>query len=443
MFPLWIFLLFVVFVTLFALCFYLGEGHPFYPSFIVTGMFSLVSFVSFVYSWANGLDISFPSFAVLSLLVLAFVVGDCLFRSFYNTYLAKPALPFEKPLRLSVRWYWCLLAALLIAGVVAWQAKNLYDDVFSYFGPGTQPTNFSEFVKAARLLATNNLYSEPYLLSQLLALEKCLCYVFLFLFLRNLIFWGYKGRDLWLLAPWPFYLVSMFLTTGRTEFIMALVFFVLVLALGLQKKYAYTKKGNLRLGLYSLPLIALFLVAFFSNWVGRVAHPLDYLLFNYMGSSINAFDAVITSSQEPVTRFGEDTLYSLYSLLNTLTKGGIPALPNAKMDGVEVGEVWTNIYTGYYRWIIDYGYLGALSFSFFWGSAYSWLFSKIANKAHFNFWFLIAAWLVYPLVFLAIEDGFIAIYSFSLLYSVVYLLFFYWLFIAHPEKKLRSVSSTK
>jgi oligosaccharide repeat unit polymerase len=241
-------------------------------------------------------------------------------------------------------------------------------------------------------------------------------------FIFNLFFYGFHLTDILLLVPLPIYFFSSILTTGRTDLIFLFCVVIFSIFFCAQKRFNYSFLVNLLLVLFSViagvSFVAFFFFANFNKYGGIGDFSLE--LFRYSGSAINALDIFLNSAQPRTSIFGQHTLYSIFSLLFRLGFG-VPALPNAALPATMIFKISTNIYTVYLRWIIDYGFFASFLISFFWGLIYSYFFCSFESKQRIGYSAVVLAYLMYPVVFSSIEDGFIATYSFSLLYNGVYM----------------------
>jgi oligosaccharide repeat unit polymerase len=439
-----------LFLLLFALvCFtlYVGKGRSFFPSLVVEGMFLLTSAVCLVYSALHNLDIAWTTVFFFFLVILAFFLADWLFRMFYRSFFHAPRAraPFFAPAEVHLSWWLALLIFLFFAFIVAWQGWSVIKQVQARFGADAI-SGWMDYLTKAREMATSNLLDTPYLLAQLLAIEKALSFVLGFLFVSNVVFYGFKGRYLWYLLPLPLYVASIILTTGRTEliYLFCVVFFAFLFAMG--KKYAHSRQGKIRTGAVALVGIGLFALAFlFLGSIRKSSTTHDSFagsIYKYLGEPISLLDYYFAHASEPNTLFGEHTLYSLYAFLHTL---GVPvaSLPNSHLEGVYIGGVLSNVYSLFIRWVMDYGYVGTLGLTFFWGLFYSFLVSHEEERGSFGFYELLVSWLFYPLVLISIEDGFIATYALSFFYFVIYLALFYYLFAGRQPRCLYEPKGTR
>jgi oligosaccharide repeat unit polymerase len=437
-FPLHLLTLFLLLFGLVAFTLFVGKGRSFLPSLVVEGMFLLVSAVCLVYSAAHALDVAWTTVFFFYLLVLAFFLADWLFRMFFRSFFHhsdKAPSSFSAPHEVRLRWWVLLLVLAFFSAIAAWQGLSIIRQVRARYGAAAI-AGWLDYLTKARLMATSNLLDTPYLLSQLLALEKALSFVLGFLFVSNVVFYGFKWRDLLFLLPLPLYVLSIILTTGRTEliYLFCVVFFSFLFAMG--KKYAHAPKGKLRTGAVSLVGIALFALAFLLLGSIRKSSTSNdgftASVYKYLGEPISLLDYFFAHSSAKNTLFGEHTLYSLYGFLHAL---GIPvaALPNSHLEGYYIGGVLSNVYSLFVRWVMDYGYVGTIGLTFFWGLVYSFFVSYEEERKSFGFYELLVSWLFYPLVLIAIEDGFIATYSLSFFYFVIYLALFYYLFVGRKR----------
>lgn len=421
-FPTNVCILLVYFIFLDFVLIILGRKKMFYPSLVLSGMFTITCAVSFLFSNSYGYDIRVNTVVVIILMSLAFVSGDVLFRFFYRSCIKKqPEAPktITVPSRFVFHWWLFIIVLALLAGVTYLQYKTEMSLVTEYLK--AEPESFYDFLHTARIMATNNILSLPTYLNQLMAIIKCVSYVLIFGFIFNITFYRFNLSDLLFLVPLPIYFVSMVLTTGRTDMIFFFGVMIFSIFFCIQKRSRYDSVGNVLIALSCLILGFAFCLIFFAT--GKLKYgggsSLD-TVYNYIGSPITNLDVYLNGVSSETTIFGEHTLYSLYNLLAKFGLN-VPSLPNASLPGVTYPNFSSNIYTMFLRWIMDFGLAGCFLLSFFWGTVYSLFFLKAEDNQGISFFLLVLAYLMYPLMLSSIEDGFIATYSFSLLYNVIYM----------------------
>ena len=153
----------------------------------------------------------------------------------------------------------------------------------------------------------------------------------------------------------------MILTGGRQQF-MYLVMFAMV---SFFLVYRNSHRGRSMLS-QELMIIGIALVAFLFCFLGigvingKIGFNTSFLnvLVHYAGTNISAFDVYINEMVMPDTRYiGTTTLDPIYIFLNN-HGFDVPRFYQYITLFTAFGQVTTNVYTAFYRYIHDFGYLG-------------------------------------------------------------------------------------
>lgn len=290
-------------------------------------------------------------------------------------------------------------------------------------------------------------YSVSSLAQQLLTVSNSMALLFSYVFIYNL---GKKKRfplKFLYVTPVVLYFVTTLLTSSRAMFLHFMVTIFVMWLLVRQRKNGFSNRGNIKLFSKVLLLASVVIVAFYyaGTLTGKSMHydSLSDNLANYFCSSIYAFNSFLTDSSK-FTRtdfFGIHTFSGIYSTLRSFGCN-IPSSIIA-LEYIPCGYVVTNIYTAFRRYFQDFGWFGMAFVLFCISFFYSKRIKYNRLESYSGIRTIVTAMVFYPLVFMSIEERFFMnVVSISTVYTIIYLVFFYY-FLVYPSTRLKEVSSSR
>lgn len=283
---------------------------------------------------------------------------------------------------------------------------------------------WSESMAEYRMAIMTGEVSISRLVSQLRAITTASTYLFLFLFIHNIVKGdSFKNNHLYLLACIP-HLIIIFLTGGRIgylSFAAIILWYIFILIASKLTKYQYSKfvyrfsrKAALFAGLLLLLFFSLRIVMgrsttkerTFTNYIGEyIGAPtlnLDYFISRHNPPNLIDYD------------FRKSTaLVGLSSFCYPNARNIPPKYGSRDMGFREGygGAVFGNVYTAFARYYADFGYLGVFLFPFTLGAILMKVMSSALSKKtlfskRYIFSVIVYAFFYNQLVIYAADDTF-------------------------------------
>ena len=242
------------------------------------------------------------------------------------------------------------------------------------------------------------------------------------------------------------FLPFIVLTSGRQEF-MYLVIFSMITFFLVYRRYN-TNKGRIGKEILVVSLSLLFFLVFFLGIGfinGKISSDLSVVrvLVHYAGTNISAFDVFVNEMVIPESNFvGTKTFASIYAFLHRYGVD-IPQFYQYITMFTAFGPVNTNVYTAFYRYISDFGYMGCSILMLLIGFLYTFMYRKIYALGLKNWMILIYASNVYPIFLMGREERFFnEILTSSRISFVILLLLLYKFFEFMNNRKERKNESS-
>lgn len=388
------------------------------PGFLLLAATFLSAFFV-VLNYENWNVASFSIRTVILILnsLIAFCLGSILAKTLYNFLPKRIAKVTREKSVLSVKnsVFWTTIGFTIFAtGYYFWDLLR---------NSGLSLSYFALYMAAIRPMLKSNEISIGFFAIQLFSISRVLAYIYVYMFLRNLI--EFHKKDFKYLAVPAIYLIMSLLTSGRIYLIYFLIYTVVLYFILSKKNRTYSLGEVVRLIVKVFFIICSGLVIFglLANLVGRnTSHTIFEQLSIYVGGPLVSFDKYIKlfTFQKPRI-FGEETLTGLYQIGNKL---GLTNLAiNRHLEYIQFGQNWGNVYTAMRRYLHDYGtnmsYLIMAGEGFFYG-----MFYKITSvKASSNKYNILYAMLIYPVPMMIVDDVLLSsLVSINTIYDLVYFL---------------------
>lgn len=266
-------------------------------------------------------------------------------------------------------------------------------------------------------------------------------YVFSFIFLYNMIWCGWKTRDLLLLIPLVLLFVFQILSAIRTGFIMNVAYLVIIGCILYQQKKHWNYWNTVKIVLIGAAGLCVFLLIFrFTGLMKDSGTGVSafYSISKYIGFSIPGFNDYVMNPRADTGYMGDHTLVSVYSVLRQLGMD-LPQL-SIHHDFVGFTEISSNVYSCLRRYIEDYTYVGMYIIMAGLGAFFAAMFYTIQQRPQANFLLILYGNFAYTLLMFSIDDQFF-LYNLSttFLYLVVFIAGFYYCFVyrnLHPRTRI-------
>ena len=255
-----------------------------------------------------------------------------------------------------------------------------------------------------------------------------LAYVSAFAFFYKLFFDKVKVKIL--LLPMMIYMPFLILSTGRMGLLLYVIYLALIGCITYRLKQndsVESRKVSARWAIYSAVFFFLLFLGFgfFTgkfSLSGAASNPFA-VLAHYGGASIPAFSEIMKLPYVYDGNIGSYTLIGVYRILQKFIE-----LPNVAIfpPFVSFQGMDTNIYTAYYRYIIDFGVVGCTAIMVFFGGFYTFFYT-LAKSGNLGAFAIIAySAFSYP-IFLFFQDErfFLDLFGTAVIYQLAALFFFY------------------
>lgn len=224
------------------------------------------------------------------------------------------------------------------------------------------------------------------------------------------------AKNLPYLIPTILYIISVFIQSNREAIIIIIFNYFIMTVIFWYKKNEWNKtiKPVFLLETLIIGVFGLILFFFSAKWVGRINEQgmFDYITF-YCGGSIECLNQYMKEPKEIEVVRGEETFYNLINTLDSfkITNYNIKdKLTVHKEFRYYNGKMIGNVYTGYRRWIHDYGIPGMIILQFVFALViniiyYSIKYTKSKNRLN-DFLIIFYSYLSYTIYLQPIDDYF-------------------------------------
>ena len=374
------------------------------PSFIYCSCLTGFCALAALYTQKWGLPMHFNTAVIIITMSLMFLIGGDLADFCCNSYKksAKQESYITKDFSIDWPiWFFCIIVMLYF----------LYLNYLDFISIASQVTSETEFNKMLKPFIDGLNLQEiqlPRWNSYRLRIASGLAYISILAIWINVMARQYKEIIKWsvfVLLYFPF----IILTGGRQQFmyliIFALISFFLIYRKAHNNQYSLKKEMSI-IGIALIAFLFCFLGMGLFN--GKIDSDANFLtvLVHYAGTNISAFDVYINEMIVPDTPYiGSTTLDPIYSFLFKFGFN-VPHFSQYITLFTIFGPVTTNVYTAFYRYIYDFGYLGCSIVMFLLGFFYTYLYRQIYRYGLKNWMILIYASIAYPIFLMGREERF-------------------------------------
>ncbi len=416
-----IYILLIILVIQFIVCYYLFDKDLFSPSAILSEVF-ILSTLACIYNidkW--GVNLHYNTLLVILIGNSIFIAVSYIIHLLFGKK-RKEKVVEEKLEYIEISSIKCLfLFCLYIIFAVVYIKSNL--SVLSIISNGSN--DLSAAMSIYRQDYVEGLIKLPSLLTKLGVILDLGCFVLIYIFINNMIVNHKKFKNYILLVCVLSYLLSSAFTAQRTTILLAFLYSLFVVYTLLNKKYKFVSKLNSKYIVLGAICIVIFFLLFglTRNFMGRTDKRslIDNITY-YMGNSIESLDLYI---QDPIkcNQFGEE-LFRQFRI--TLSKYGICEETTMKNVHLEfrrdaMGNSAGNIYTAYRYYIHDFGYESIAFFQIILAIFYSIWYEKLKMrklKPNIDISFIMYSWFVLCLFRFSLMSSFFT--------SLAYFIFTHW-----------------
>ena len=228
---------------------------------------------------------------------------------------------------------------------------------FSY--PATNLTDLVSFYRNNSSLFSSNSVSFGFITLQLIKVCNVLSVIYIFIIINNLVRKDRLRNNMKYFICVALCVFISFLQSGRGAILKFIVSSIIIYGLILGKNSTSVNKDNKNSKLIKKIFLALIIVLplfyFVAPLFGRNVHSsfFDYIS-SYFGCPIPSFNYHFNFLNDIRTDFfGEHIFYNFYYTLDKLNI--IDFVGTRSLRFINVGSMWSNVYTGFYRSYIDFG----------------------------------------------------------------------------------------
>lgn len=396
-------------MIVFSLAAFFFNGNDFFqPSVIVclSYVISILSAAVNIKVW--DIDLHSNTFLVITAGAAIFVVVNgfvnCIGRN-------KGKSSFKKSLQyIRVQSFKIVLICLYQIGVAVVYAKTVKNLV-------SRDASFDDFSSMMAIYrqssySTSSDIKVPLALNQFVKLSEVFAFIFLYIFINNLILKSKRRRNLLNLLPVIIYGFQVILTGGRFELLVLVCGAVVLYNVLWHRKHGWNRQFGVKFFCKLIIILMLVFLGFYSSkaLVGRTEKT-DVITYitSYTGGSIQLLDMYL---QDPIPKsnvWGKETFYAMNSFLVKLKllnmDSYIPHLEFRVSNNVIIG----NVYTAYRRYIQDFGISGMVILQTIFALFYSIFYKRVKIKASnkkLDYGLLVYSMVAFPLFMHSINDNF-------------------------------------
>lgn len=320
---------------------------------------------------------------------------------------------------INIQYFKIVLVAMFQIIVALFYAKSVRSLAVQY-------GSFNDFSSMMTVYRMNTSYGVNIgvsaTINQFVKLSNVCAFVFLYVFINNILEKSKKKRNLLNIIPVVIYSIQVILTGGRFNLLVLVCSSVIIYNVLWHRKNGWNRQLGIKFLFKAIIILIIIFVGFYflKTFVGRTAK-VDFITYitSYVGGSIQLFDIYLKDPISKSSIWGKETFYAINDFLRKIGLLNINAyiihLEFRSSNGVMIG----NVYTAYRRYIQDFGIVGMIILQSIFALVYSIFYEKIKiklTKKKLDYSLLVYAAISYPLFMHSIND-----YFFSVILSINYL----------------------
>lgn len=391
-----IYILFITFLVMLTTAYFMYKKDILQPAVIFLAVYTVSIFCAMVNVKSWGIDLKLETFLIILLggiefIAISYIINKLYLKKNVNSFKddieanknQKDIEQEEKIKKIKIQ-NWKLIAIIIYDIIVIMLLIKSIIDIANSFG------QFSTFSQALSIYRANTSYninaSLPRIVALLLKPIFATAYIFLFVYIYNIIFTQgkiYKKlfKEAIYLIPVIIYIVQCLLQSNRLNIItVILAGFTMCLILWYEKN-SWKKVIKIK-NLVILAIVAILGLMMFYKSATLIGRKVSKNMFEYItmycGGSIECLDLYIREPIEKTNIIGYETFSYFIRNLNDyhiikLDKVPTPHLEWRYSNDIMVG----NVYTAYRRWIYDFGYIGMVILQAIMAIFYNIYYNKI------------------------------------------------------------------
>ncbi len=367
------YLLLVCVFVLFCIALILSKGFVVRPSVLVLGTmtFSCLATIYLSFNWDFNLSISTVFLICLSMAFIIF--GDNISKVFIKeNHTSIRTIP-------TIKIYNNVLYLILLFQIVIliWHLRYLINSV-GRVGSLLQIVNTYRNYHAWGI-RTDMINAMPSLLSRGIRLANNFSYIYLFVFISNVVKTGKIKKNLRCLLPSFFMIADTFLWGARGYLFYYIMGGIMYTCILLVYKKGYKKRTKRLLIRKATKIICVLLVLFtIGGYLFSRSTEGGFLLpiCRYLGGGIPLFNDYLQKDFTVPNYTGETTFFTLFQFLNRRFGTELPITTQFEYRN----RNWGNIYTGVRRYFQDFGAPGVIILSFIFGLIFGLYHNYVFSK---------------------------------------------------------------
>lgn len=374
------------------------------PSFIYSVCLAGFCMLAAIYTEKWDLPMHFNTAVIMIVMSILFLVGG-LTAEFYCLSIKNDLkLKTEKTQGFFISWpLWFIFVILLV-----FLAYLNYADFLNAASQITKETEFSKMLKPFVEGLMSHVITLPRWNEYRFRFANGLAYLSIMVVWINIMARQYKEALKWgsfVLLFIPF----LVLTGGRQHFMYLVMFSMVSFFLIYRRNHKGVCALSKELAIIGIAIVV-FMICFLGIGIinGKIGFNKSFLdvIVHYAGINISAFDVYVNEMVMPVTQYiGSSTMVPIYGFLSA-HGFNVPQFSQYITLFTAFGQITTNVYTAFCRYIHDFGYFGCGIVMFLLGFFYTFIYRILYYQGLKNWMILLYASIVYPIFLMGREERF-------------------------------------
>lgn len=378
-------ILLVILIILAVISFFANKKDIMSPSFISCVAYILCNICSILgrFTW-NNVIISWKLIGIITLGLLAFIIGEVIVRKIYNKKIKEQEKITEEEIIRIKKWKIIFSIIFIVIEILLMFFEIRRIALAAGFGENNIFKMFSYYRNKSQLFSTelvNKGLEINFIVSQINKLCNVLGVIYIYMCVKNIINRDKIKNNIIYIIPIILCCVLALMTGSRTQVIKYVIAFFMIGFI------LYSKKSSLKIFLKKMliictSLIVIILPLFYVTLplLGRKQDKgfFTYITF-YLGTSIPSFENYLNNPPAKNEQFGEETLRGINSLLNKV--GIIDKVTPVSREWTHFpGSNHSNVYTAFRRYVQDFGITGVIICQLLFGMTFSFIYLLARNK---------------------------------------------------------------
>lgn len=378
-------ILLVILIILAIISFFANNKDIMAPSFISCIAYILCNVCAILglFTW-NNVTISWKLIGIITLGLVAFIIGEVIVRKIYNKKIKKEEKITEEDIIKIKKWKIILSIVLIVIEIILMFFEIRRIALAAGFNNNNILKMFSFYRNKSQLFSTELVKKGlkiNIIVSQINKLCNVLGIIYIYVFLKNVINKDKIKTNIIYTIPIILCCILALMTGSRTQIIKY------VIATFIIGFILYSKKNSLKTLLKKVLIIGTCLIVIvlplFYITLPLLGREQDkgfftYITF-YLGTSIPSFENYLNKPPAKSEQFGEETLRGINSLLNKI--GVIDKVTPVSREWTHFpGSNHSNVYTAFRRYMQDFGIAGVIICQFLFGMTFTFIYLVARDK---------------------------------------------------------------